>query len=90
MRAHSLVEPVEHPIDEYVRLRGEVTMLQAQCAEVLGRIDGEGCLPTPGISRRFRWCGIAPVIPGMRRGGVSARLVGSPSIPIFGLRLCRG
>ncbi|MEK7251984.1 MAG: DUF222 domain-containing protein [Actinomycetota bacterium] len=48
MRAHSLVEPVEHPIDEYVRLRGEVTMLQAQCAEVLGRIDGEGLFADAG------------------------------------------
>ncbi len=49
MRAdHTLVDPLEHPIDEYVRLRGEVTMLQARCAEVLGRIDAEGLFADAG------------------------------------------
>ena len=49
MRAdHAAVDPAEHPIDEYLRLRGEVTMLQARCAEVLGRIDGEGLFADAG------------------------------------------
>ena len=49
MRAdHAAVEPAEHLIDEYVRLRGEVTVLQARCAEVLGRIDGEGLFADAG------------------------------------------
>jgi hypothetical protein len=39
MRADLISEPTEHPIDEYVRLCREATMLEARAAGVLAEID---------------------------------------------------
>ena len=39
MRDQVWPDAVEHPVDEYLRLRSEITMLQARAAEVLGVVD---------------------------------------------------
>ncbi|MBI5156733.1 MAG: DUF222 domain-containing protein [Acidimicrobiia bacterium] len=49
MRVDQLLpDAVESPVDEYLRLRSEITMLQARAAEVLGVIDRDGLFDEAG------------------------------------------
>ena len=48
MRAGSPVWAVEHPVDEYVRVCREITMLQAHAADLLGQIDRDWSFEVAG------------------------------------------
>ena len=48
MRTDSPVWAVEHPVDEYVRVCREITMLQAHAADLLGQIDRDRSFEVAG------------------------------------------